>query len=480
MVNSSKTPTGKAKKGQVAVRVDSGSVKACFPRSYCNKGQIKLATGISLVDGWESKASQLQRRLQIELEEGKLDDGEGNFDLGRYQEILKEYGLQARLRLVKSESVTSDDQLPPKPELSLMEIWDMYCEYRKQGLRETTYERKFQGQYKSFVTSAIEATKSEDTAKIRNWLVENRNLETVKRVLAYLSKAYQLGMKNRLLTHNPFEGMAEEIVNRGAQGKTQDDVEIETDNDVLDRTKAYTWDEVQAILGLADNKPHWFNFLKFKFLTGCRTGEAIALMWCDVEWDKERIMIRRTYDGRIKKFYPLKNDRTYKGEETRRFPMPKDGELWNLLKSIPQGAPSEVVLKSKGKKIIDDSVFYYFWKGSKGTISKKASKGIISTLIEQGKLTKYLSPYNTRHTFITHAVFDLGIDEKIVSVWCGHQIEVSNKHYQDVAIFAGKTNPELPATTNQQVQQQAEINLLREQMRQQQELIDKLLQDRDK
>jgi integrase len=475
MVNSSKTPTGKAKKGQVTVRVDSGSVKACFPRSYCNKGQIKLATGILLVDGWESKASQLQRRLQIELEDGKLDDGEGNFSLGRYQEILKEYGLQARLRLVKGET-TSDDQLPPKPALSLMEVWDMYCEYKKQGLRESNYERKYQGQYKSFLNSAIEATKSEDALKIRNWLVENRNLETVERVLSNLSKAYRLGMKNKLLTHDPFEGMAEEIVSKGAKGRTQKEVDTDNDGDVLDRGKAYTWNEAQIILEYAKRRTHWHNFLKFKFFTGCRTGEAIAFMWCDVEWDKERVLIRRTYDNVTKKFYPLKNDRTYKGEEVRKFPMPKHFELWNLLKSIPQGEPNEVVFKSKTGRIIDDSAFYYFWKGSNGTAAKRASKGVISALIEQGKLTKYLPPYNTRHTFITHAVYDLGIDEKFVSKWCGHQIEVSNKHYQDVAIFAEKINPELPATTTQQVQQQSEIDLLKQQV----EELKKLLQDRDK
>lgn len=94
-------------------------------------------------------------------------------------------------------------------------------------------------------------------------------------------------------------------------------------------------------------------------------------------------------------------------------------------------------------------------------------KGIITQLIEQGKLTKYLSPYNTRHSFITHAVFDLGIDEKIVSKWCGHNIDVSSKHYQDVAIFAERVNPEVPQTT--------ELELLKEQLRQQQELINKLL-----
>ncbi|MDF5707752.1 MAG: site-specific integrase [Nostoc sp. S4] len=469
MVNSSKTPTGKAKKGQVTVRPDGTSIKACFPRSYFADGkQVKLGTGIN-PDDWKATASKLERRLQLELEEGKLDDGHGHFNLGRYQEILEEYGLRAKLRLVKSAE-TSDDQLPPKPEMSLMEVWGMYCEYRKNDLRESVYEGKYQGRYRNFIESAIEATKSEDPLKIRNWLTENRSLKTVKLVLSNLEKAYQLGMKQKLLSHNPFEGMAEEIVNKGAKGKTQDEVDIENDDDVLDRGKAYTWDEAQIILEYVQEKyPHWYNYLKFKFLTGCRTGEGIALMWCDVEWDKERVLIRRTYDRITKKFYPLKNDNTYKGELIRKFPIPKNGELWNLLKTIPQGKDNEIVFKSKLGKIIDDTNFSQAWRGRKNF----NRKGIITQLVEAERLNKYLSPYNTRHTFITHAIFDLGIDEKVVAKWCGHTIDVSNKHYQDIAIFAERINPEIP-------QQQSELDLLKEQLRQQQELINKLLQDKDK
>lgn len=475
MVNSSKTPTGKAKKGQVTVRPDSGSVKACFPRNYFADGkQVKLGTGIN-PDDWEATATKLQRRLQLELEEGKLSTAEGIFNLGRYQEILEEYGLRAKLRVVKS-AITSDDQLPPKPELSLMEVWDMYCEYRKPGLRESNYENKYQGQFKNYLESAIEATKSEDALKIRNWLIENRSQVTVKRLLSNLSKAYRLGIKNKLLSYDPYEGMAEEIVNKGAKGKTRE--EAETDDDVLDQSKAYTWDEAQVILDyVEDIYPHWYNFLKFKFLTGCRTGEAIALRWHDIEWDKERILIRRTYDRMTKKFYPLKNDRTYKGKETRKFPMPKNSELWKFLKAIPCDEPSEEVFKSKTKGTINLVSFATTWRGRKCLSSSKI-KGIIPTLIEQGKLTKYLSPYNTRHTFITHQIFDLGRDEKIVSEWCGHSIDTSNKHYQDVAIFAEKINPDLPAS--QQIQQQSELEILKEQLRQQQELINKLLAERDK
>ncbi|MEH2299801.1 MAG: tyrosine-type recombinase/integrase [Nostoc sp.] len=476
MISSAKTPTGKAKKGQVTVREDSGSVKACFPRThFANDKQVKLGTGIPLVAGWEATASKLQRRLQMELEEGKLATQEGTFNLDKYREILEEYGLRAKLRLVKS-ATSSNDQLPPKPELSVMEVWNMYCEYRKHGLRESHYESTYQGIFKNFLESAIEATKSEDALKIRNWLIENRNQKHVKELLSNLSKAYQRLMRNKLLTHNPYEGLTDEITNKGARGKLQN--EVENDNDVLDKTKAYKWEEAQTILEfIKNNCLYWHDFTKFKFITGCRTGEAIAFMWCDIEWDKERVLIRRNYDRVTKKFYPLKNDKTYKGEETRRFPMPKDGELWNFLKSIPQDELGEVVFKSRNKKIIDRNIFGVTWRGRDRTNEGKGRvKGIIPTLIEQGKLTKYLSPYNTRHTFITHAVFDLGIDEKIVSNWCGHQIEVSNKHYQDVAIFAGRTNPEIH-------QQQSEIDQLKEQLKQRQKQMEemkKLLESRER
>ncbi|MEA5603726.1 tyrosine-type recombinase/integrase [Nostoc sp. UHCC 0252] len=468
MVNNLKSVKGRAKKGQVTVRVDSGIVKACFPRNYCNKNQIKLATGILLENGWESIAEKLQQRLQIELEEGEFDDGQGNFNLGYYQEILKKYGLRSNLKLASS-TVTSDDQLPPKPELSLMEIWYSYCEVIKPTLKETTYSKAFRETFTNFIKSALESTKSEDAVKIRNWLVENRNLPAVKKLISHLSKAYRLAIKSKLINYDPFDGMADEIKQLGAKGKKQDEVETESDDDVLDRSKAYSWDEVSIILESVKHTMHWYNFIKFKFLTGVRTGEAIAFMWGDVRWDNEEILIRRTYDRRTKGFYPTK---TAKGNQSviRRFPLPKDGELWNLLKSIPQGKPNEVVFKSKTGKIILGTTFYTVWAGTYG------NKGIIPQLMKQGKLTKYLKPYNTRHTFITHQIFDLGRDEKIVSAWCGHGEMVSQKHYQDINDRAMQINPELPAST--QLVQQSEIDMLKEQLKQQQELINKLLQDR--
>ncbi|BAY27192.1 phage integrase [Calothrix sp. NIES-2100] len=483
MVNTAKTPTGKAPKGEISIRVNGASVIASFPRTHfpSEKNQVRKSIGISSVnfDPNDKRIKLLQDTLQVDMESGKLDDGTGHFNEIRYQQILRDLHFISDLKAAsKSQAVatTVNDQAPPKPELSLLEVWDMYCEYRKPGLRESHYENFFKGRYQSFLESAMEATKSEDALKIRNWLVENRNLQTVKNVISNLSKAYQLGIKNKVLSHNPYEGMTDDLGKIGAKGKTQD--EIEADDDTEDQSKAYTWEEVQAILDYIKSAPakkHWYHFTKFKFLTGCRTGEAIALRWNDIDWSNERVLIRTTFNQTTKKFYPLKNDKTYKGSEVRRFPMPKDGELWNLLKSIPQGEPSDVVFKSKTGKIINNNVFRDTWQGR----TDQGNKGIISELIKQGKLTKYLSPYNTRHTFINHAIHDLGIPEKVVCYMCGHKPDVSNKHYQDEAIFMKGINPEI--TFSQQQfglqtidNQKSEIELLREQNEQLRRLVEEM------
>jgi integrase len=466
MVNSNKTPTGKAKKGQVAVRADAGSIKACFPRSYCNKGQIKLATGISLVNGWETKASQLQRRLQIELEDGKLDDGEGNFNLGRYQEILKEYGLQAKLRLVKT-TATSDDQIPPKPELSILEIWDMFCNYKKHKLAYTTYTLDYCERFPRMLKQAIEAA-GNDPVQIRNWLIENRDAEMSKKLLSLLSKAYALQVRQGIVPRNLFDGLSEDIgdkkrvkiINQSSES-TDDE-----DGDVLDKSKAYTWDEALLILDFVKNDKvfkHWYPYLQFKFFTGCRSGEAAALWWSDIRWEKEQILIRRTYNSRLKIFKPTKN------ETCRIFPMPSGGALWNLLKSIPQGEGNEVVFKSKSGKTIEKDTFNSIWHG----VASENRRGIIHTLIGDGKLSKYLPPYNTRHTFITHQIFDIGIEGKIVNAWCEHSEVVSNKHYQDIAERASRINPGYEMS-GEQLKQQSEIDELKEMLKRQQIEIEKL------
>ncbi|MFM7407893.1 MAG: tyrosine recombinase XerC [Cuspidothrix sp.] len=398
----------KADKGSIGLMSEKNRLKVNFPRQYF-PGLSQIRKGLQLSDSPSNRAKAVEiiEQLQIELKRGKLQCDDGNFNESRYLEVLAAHGVITLTPISGGKSPKTTNDTPPKPRLGLIEIWDRYCEYKKPSLRETVFVQKYTSVYQNSIVKAIKETNSEDGILIRNWLVKNRDITTVKNLLSQLEHAYDFAIKLQICDKNPYRDFSKELViNAGNKGKKQN--EVETDNDVLDKSKAYTWEEVQVILNYCkEHQPVWlYNFLKFKFLTGCRTGEAIGFIWCDVLWDREQILFRRTYSKTTKKFYPLKNS---KGTELIRiFPLPKNSELWHLLKSINTDTDNtnHVVFKSSTGKIIDSETVRRYWSGWSQNNNK--IKSIIYSLIEQGQLTKYLPPYNTRHSFITHQVFLTG------------------------------------------------------------------------
>ncbi|NJO58897.1 MAG: tyrosine-type recombinase/integrase [Richelia sp. RM2_1_2] len=240
----------------------------------------------------------------------------------------------------------------------------------------------------------------------------------------------------------------------------------------MDKSKAFTWDEVEIILDFLKNDKgkfnQWYHFTAFRFLTGCRMGEATGLFWGDVKWDKECIVFRRSYNSEIKKFKSTKNN------TERIFPMPKNGRLWNLLKELKQREPNDCVFVDKANKPIYQSIIDRTWRKIDVTIKKTqySYDGFITILVNEGKLKKYLPPYNTRHTFITHCIYDLNIPSDVVNAWCEHSEEVSRKHYRDTTEYVKQFNPEIEFIPDKP---KTEIDKLREIIEAQQLQIDTLL-----
>lgn len=445
----------KAKKGTVSVRLDAGFIKACFPRPYFpNQPQIKLATGIDTSNlGWQAIALRLEEDLCIWLRNGSLTLPDGSFNKAFYHEILVKSGLRPNLKLVSEKK----ENLPPKkPDLSVLEVWDLYCTYIEPRLAKTTYKNTIKGQYEIPLKKAI-AAMGEDSLEIRGWLLTGRSLVIAKNLLSHLSKAYKLAIKEGKCTHNPFDGMAEEVnVNKKVKTISQDDVQ--SDNDILDKTRAFTWNEAQIILEAyrtSKQSSHYYNYLKFKFLTGCRPGEASGFWFCDIKWEKERIVIRRSYSDRLKIFKPTKN------ETERLFPMPRDGELWQLLKSIPQSGDNDVVFFDKKRNPISGDSFLKNWRG------KHEQMGNLSKLISVGLISKYLPPYNTRHTFVNHQINDVGVAPHVVNTWCEHSDDVSIKHYRQL-------DPRITPGYGIEFPTDSKVELLERQIEEMKKMIEKL------
>lgn len=417
----------KGSKGEATIFEDAGRLKINLPRQYFGGKQIKKALGLKASKENWALAERIAKRVTFDLQEGDFD------------ESLVRYGIKSNLKLVNS------DELPPKPQLGILDIWELYLEFKKPTLKKSTYTDKFNGVFRRAIQQAIAAV-GENPISIRTWLLTNRCFLVAKELLSHLSHAHIMVIRQGLITINPFDGMAEELkVNKNTKVNLHDS---ESDKNLYSpdqlKKKAFTVHEISYILDYVAKSQgkHYYPVIRFLFLTGCRTSEAIALMWGDIKWDKEYIVIQRSYDLTNKEFCLTKTG------VIRLFPMPKNSELWNFLKGLDSGEPSELVFKSREGKVINRGHLSNFWKGCKSS----KLPGVINTLITQGKISKYLPLYNTRHTFISCQINECGIAPYIVKDWCGHSENMTTKIYREEDFVTKPSDYKTSSSSTQKIE----------------------------
>jgi len=157
---------------------------------------------------------------------------------------------------------------------------------------------------------------------------------------------------------------------------------------------------------------HYADLIEFYFLTAARTGEAVALLHSDIDFEKGMIHIRKTIAYVRSK--PDARDTTKTGKD-REFPI-EDPALEKLLRRVCSNKkPSDFVFQESDGSHIDRNKFYYSWYGGlryfklkDGTQKEHFVKGIVSKLAaldeESGGIDHYRPQYNTRHTFISLAI----------------------------------------------------------------------------
>jgi len=192
-----------------------------------------------------------------------------------------------------------------------------------------------------------------------------------------------------------------------------------------DKVQPFSQSEIHAILKALERlHPYYVPFVKFLFLTGVRTGEAIALQWQHVSFDFENIKVCESLSvNRSGNGYQRIRKQTKTGE-SRYLPInPPLMELL-LMQSDYDPEPSDLVFPSPKGEPIDPGRFRRFvWK---------------PTLEAAG--VPYRNPYQTRHTFLTYAVMDPSIGVLGAAKLAGHRdSRMVTKHY---ARFIGQ--PDLP------------------------------------
>lgn len=98
----------------------------------------------------------------------------------------------------------------------------------------------------------------------------------------------------------------------------------------------WTYNEFQQFISAID-EPRWITLFTFLYLSGCRKGEAFALTWDDVDFDKQLININKTHSLRAEiaiaklKANPKKGT---KNKKAGKIYMPKS--MMNMLSALPR------------------------------------------------------------------------------------------------------------------------------------------------
>jgi integrase len=328
---------------------------------------------------------------------------------------LFDYTLAKYLSIKVADDNGNPTLLTPSATMTIGKLWDAYLDYHTADKAEsTTYKYKIDCARK--ITQYRDLAINLDTANlIRSDFLKRQNGIT-KTILSLLENAVDWAINQDKLTllKNPFKGLSKQIKTTKRKNKL---------TGLPDDFVAYTTDEVKTILDAFlndDSRSKYYPFFRFKFMTGCRTGEAIALTWDNVKFDNGVILFDKTCS--------IKTGVTAgtKTQDCRTFPMNDNLSSW--LRTLKESSSSPLVFSGNGGGMLARQTVDGVW-GSNPKSTREGRPGTVIALAAQGKIAQYLSMYNTRHTFI-NACIERGVDTVTIADWCGNSDHIIEKVYR--------------------------------------------------
>jgi integrase len=387
--------TKKKTSGSVGIEVKGNKLRLRLPRLVATGSHRYIHTRLD-------NTAENRKRLQV-----TAWDIETDIRSGVIADTIERHIASFKPNLIPVEKLS-----PPAAKTStLSTLWVQYCDYKKPQLAATTYQSEYRTKWANHI-----AHLPQDLAHpvaIRDALLSKVSPDTAKRLLTLLSACGKWAAQSGVIACNPFEGMAQEV----RQPKDERSID------------PFTLAERDAILAAFQNHPrhrHYYPFVRFLFLTGCRTGEAIALQWKHISPDLTTITFAESYSSKLDIRKPTKTGKV------RKFPV--NADLRTLLLSIkPKAAnPDGLVLSTPSGQPIDNGRFTNrIWKGCQS--GGKQYKGIISELVATGSISGYRCLYNTRHTFITLMLAN-GLTIPQVAKLVGNSPEIVLRHYAGGAV----------------------------------------------
>lgn len=288
--------------------------------------------------------------------------------------------------------------LPAQPKISLgmAELWQEYASAKRSQISPSTWKSNYM-----VISSHSQRCPIQELSRavdIGDWAIANLTSDSAERFLMQVNAACKWAARRGKIASNPFEGYREDLVK---SKKTKQAPKV-----------FYEHERLAIIQAFEELKPELLPLIKFYFLTGCRTGEALALRWIDVSPDGCKLSFSKNLvigaGGEILK---------------------EQGKTG--VRDFPCNQQLQALLNELGDRKLDDRIFPFSHQILRNAWAGKKREGIIYSLERKGKIREYLPQYHTRHTFITTCLTQ-GIAIQELAHWVGNSPEIILKRYAGV------------------------------------------------
>lgn len=313
-------------------------------------------------------------------------------------------------------------QLPIEPKITLVEIWEHYLTVKGDSLSLSVTKKHFVTLKNLLSKLDADCLLLENSGKFLTEALKHYSPRTIDLSLGYLVAAANLAVATGMIQNHGYDRIK----------KLANDL-VKPEQDSTSR-QAFNQGEIQIILDAfkrdayvkkcsAYKHSFYYPYVMFCALTGCRPSEAIALTWDDVKLSGSQKFVR------FNKAYVLGKIKPTKTYETRLFPVNEQLEQCLGLAPLYHGKNEHNLIFPSVKGTYIDQTNY----------SQRIWLPVLTNLVLEGKIERYLPPYNLRHTFIT-ALVRKGYDVAKIAGLAGNSPDVIFSNYLAV------TNDVIPPT----------------------------------